>query len=51
MQKKITVYTVTDSKASKSFTTKKLAETAINTLKVFGITATLTKEVKTIELD
>lgn len=51
MQKKITVYTVKSGETSKSFTTKRLAENALNVLKHFGTEASLEKEVKTIELD
>lgn len=51
MEKKITIYTVTSGEVTKSFTTKKLATDAQNTLKVFGIESEVKKESTTVTLD
>lgn len=56
MEKKITIYTVSTTNeesetVSKSFTTKKLASDAKNTLEHFGVPVKMEKESKTIKLD
>jgi len=53
MQKKITIFTltsVTNPELSRSFTTKRLAEDAQETLKAFGVESEVTKENKIITL-
>ena len=53
MQYKITIHTltsVTDPKVSQSFKTRLLAESAQNTLKVFGVETELTKSTKLIKV-
>lgn len=53
MQVKITIHTVTsvaEPKISQPFKTKMLAESAQNTLKIFGIETELTKSTKTVKV-